>query len=251
MGGVGRHARARLPADAARGRRGAASASRARAAAASRRSIGALDTRIGVVAPSCYITALPMRVANRIFEDPDSDPEQDPSGLISAAIDHAGLLLLVYPRPVFVAAAVLDFFPIEGTRQTFREIAAIYRRFGHGDRIAMTEGYHKHQYSAENQAAAFAFLDRFNGMPAHGRPRQRRPCPTEALRCTTTGQVRVDLRRPLAAGRDPRLRARAAPRRSDRRALLRPGLPGDPRVAGRTVRGHGTARRIEWESAGT
>jgi hypothetical protein len=40
--------------------------------------IGALDTRIGVVAPSCFVTALPMRMANRIFEDPDSDPEQDP-----------------------------------------------------------------------------------------------------------------------------------------------------------------------------
>src|SRR5262245_15699092 len=38
--------------------------------------IAALDTRINAAAPSCYITALPMRVANRIFMDPDSDPEQ-------------------------------------------------------------------------------------------------------------------------------------------------------------------------------
>ena len=40
--------------------------------------IGAIDTRIKTIVPSCYITALRMRVANRIFEDPDSDPEQDP-----------------------------------------------------------------------------------------------------------------------------------------------------------------------------
>ena len=39
--------------------------------------IAALDRRIKVAAPSCYITALPMRVYNRIFKDPDSDPEQD------------------------------------------------------------------------------------------------------------------------------------------------------------------------------
>ena len=39
--------------------------------------IAALDRRIKVAAPSCYITALPMRMYNRIFPDPDSDPEQD------------------------------------------------------------------------------------------------------------------------------------------------------------------------------
>ncbi|HVR70319.1 MAG TPA: acetylxylan esterase, partial [Vicinamibacteria bacterium] len=52
--------------------------------------LGALDERIGVVAPSCFVTSLPMRMANRIFEDPDSDPEQDPFRLVSAGVDHAG-----------------------------------------------------------------------------------------------------------------------------------------------------------------
>ncbi|HET9697545.1 MAG TPA: acetylxylan esterase, partial [Terriglobales bacterium] len=33
--------------------------------------IAAIDRRIKVAAPSCYITALPMRVYNRIFKDPD------------------------------------------------------------------------------------------------------------------------------------------------------------------------------------
>ena len=102
--------------------------------------IAALDRRIQTAAPSCYITALPMRVANRIFMDPDSDPEQDPAGMIADGIGHAGLLVLMYPRPVFVAAAVLDFFPIEGTRATFREVARVYRRFGHGRGAALAVG---------------------------------------------------------------------------------------------------------------
>ena len=96
--------------------------------------IAALEPRIKVAAPSCYITALPMRVHNRIFRDPDSDPEQDLYGLISNGVDHPGLLLLLYPRPVFIAAAVLDFFPIEGTHKTFREVEKLYSRFGHADR---------------------------------------------------------------------------------------------------------------------
>jgi pimeloyl-ACP methyl ester carboxylesterase len=77
--------------------------------------IAALEPRIRVAAPSCYVTALPMRMYNRIFKDPDSDPEQDLYGMIANGVDNPGLLLLMYPRPVFVAAAVLDFFPIEGT----------------------------------------------------------------------------------------------------------------------------------------
>jgi hypothetical protein len=154
--------------------------------------LGALDARIKTIAPSCYITALPMRVFNRIFEDPDSDPEQDPYGMIAEGIDHPGLLLLMYPRPVFVAAAVLDFFPIEGTRKTFREVAAVYRRLGHADRIAMTEGYHKHSYSPENQAAAIAFLDRFNGLPAVRDLPPVKELEERALWCTRTGQVQLD-----------------------------------------------------------
>jgi len=103
--------------------------------------IAALDSRIKVAVPSCYITALPMRIYNRIFKDPDSDPEQDLRGMVSNHVDHAGLLLMMYPRPVFVAAAVLDFFPIEGTRKTVREVTELYSKFHHPDRIGWTEGY--------------------------------------------------------------------------------------------------------------
>ena len=154
--------------------------------------IAALDQRIKAAAPSCYITALPMRVWNRIFKDPDSDPEQDPAGMIAEGVDHAGLMLLMYPRPVFVAAAVLDFFPIDGTRSTFREVAGVYRRFGHGDRIAMTEGYHGHAFSVENQAAAIAFLDRFNGLPARRDLPPTSELDDPALQVTRTGQVMID-----------------------------------------------------------
>lgn len=154
--------------------------------------IAALDERIKAAAPSCYITALPMRVHNRIFADPDSDPEQDLYGMISKGVDHPGLLLMMYPRPVFVAAAVLDFFPIEGAHKTFREVENLYARFNHSDRIAMTEGYHKHGYSLENQEAALNFLDHFNQLPPkHGLPPVKE-LEEKALQCTRTGQVMLD-----------------------------------------------------------
>lgn len=154
--------------------------------------IAALDKRIKVVVPSCYITALPMRIFNRIFADPDSDPEQDLFGMISNGVDHAGLLLLMYPRPVLVAAAVLDFFPIEGTHRTFREARSFYERFDHGDRIDLVESYNTHQFSLENQEAALNFLDHFNGMPAlHGLPAVTK-VEDQSLLCTASGQVMLE-----------------------------------------------------------
>ncbi|MEA2063722.1 MAG: acetylxylan esterase [Gemmatimonadota bacterium] len=154
--------------------------------------IGALDQRIGVVAPSCYISALPMRMNNRIFADPDSDPEQDIFRMVSAGVGHPGLLFLCYPRPVIVCAAVEDFFPIEGTRRTFREIEAVYRRFGCGDSIALIEGYHRHSYSDQNQEAAFALLDRFNSMPVRHSLDSIQVQDEKDLWCTRSGQVRLE-----------------------------------------------------------
>jgi cephalosporin-C deacetylase-like acetyl esterase len=154
--------------------------------------IAALEPRITVAAPSCYISALPMRISNRIFADPDSDPEQDIYGMLAEGIDHPGLLLLMYPRPVMVVSAVLDFFPIEGARKTFREARDLYQRLGHGDRIAMAEGYHAHQYSAENQEKAIRFLDHFNGI-APGTPFVTpKEIADKDLWCTKSGQVALD-----------------------------------------------------------
>jgi Acetyl xylan esterase (AXE1) len=154
--------------------------------------IAALDRRIKVAAPSCYVTALPMRMYNRIFKDPDSDPEQDLDGMISNHVDHAGLLLMMYPRPIFVAAAVLDFFPIEGTHKTVREISELYSKFHHADRVGIAEGYHAHEYSLENQEAAMDFLDHFNGLPARRGLPAVKELDEKTLQCTRTGQVMLD-----------------------------------------------------------
>jgi cephalosporin-C deacetylase-like acetyl esterase len=154
--------------------------------------MGALDERIKVIIPSCYITALPMRVENRIFADSDSDPEQDLFGLISEEVDNAGMLLAMYPRAVMVATATLDFFPVQGAHKSYAEVSSFYKRFKHGDRIEFAESYNGHEYSLKNQAAALSFLDRFNQMPVrHGLPPVT-PFSDADLRVTKSGQVSVD-----------------------------------------------------------
>jgi hypothetical protein len=154
--------------------------------------IAALDPRIKVVVPSCYITSMPMRMGNRIFFDPDSDPEQDLFGTLSKNVGYTGLLLLMYPRPVMIVSAVLDFFPIEGARKSFRETQRVYERLNHPDRIAIAEGYHGHRYSDENQEAGLDFIDHFNGMPLRTGLLNAKELPDKDLLCTRTGQVMLD-----------------------------------------------------------
>jgi dienelactone hydrolase len=214
--------------------------------------LGALDERIGAVAPSCFVTSLPMRMANRIFDDPDSDPEQDPYRLVSAGVDHPGLLLLVYPRPFVVSAAVRDFFPIEGARKTFREVAALYARFGHGDRAAIAEGVHGHMFSPENRQVAFAMFDRVNGMPERSALDTVQILDPAALRVTPTGQVRVDLPgRSLPEIIREGFRARGARPPVSIRTLYR---AEDPPVAARPLvprAGVPSPATIAWEEAGS
>lgn len=217
--------------------------------------IAALEPRIKVAAISCYITALPMRIHNRIFKDPDSDPEQDLYGMISNGVDHAGLLALMYPRPVFVAAAVLDFFPIEGTEKTFRDVHQLYARFGHGDRIAMTEGYHGHEYSDANQEAAFEFMDHFNQMPVVRTLAPVQQLDAKQLQCTSTGQVMQDVQnaKPLTDFiRDYYTEHKGRPAESIRQLYFGEGYPG---IRSWTLVPFDNVapaiKAIAWENAGT
>jgi dienelactone hydrolase len=163
--------------------------------------IAALDPRVAVAAICCYITTLPRRMANRIQQDPDADPEQDIFGFVSHGIDHAGLLALRAPRPTLVGAAREDFFPIEGARESFAEAQRLYEIAGARDRLALAEVPGRHGLSLTLRTAVYRWFDRWlaGGMgdetitelPAEPRPAQE-------LLVTAAGQANVSLKsRPL------------------------------------------------------
>lgn len=215
--------------------------------------LGALDQRIKVIIPSCYITALAMRVENRIFVDPDSDPEQDPDGLLSRGIDHAGLLLLMYPRAVMVATAAQDFFPVQGAHLSYSEVRDFYARFGHADRIGFAESYNQHQYSLKNQAEAIEFLDRFNGMPVrHGLPPVTLFKESDLL-VTKSGQVSVDYPNAQPLTRFIAAYAAKASRTSTTTLAQLYHSAEDPHVASWTVgryQGAAPSHSLMWEPVG-
>ncbi len=86
-----------------------------------------LDPRVKVASIVTFITSLPQKIAARSL-DAGADPEQDIPGLLAAGIDHTEFIGMIAPRPVMIGAAIRDFFPIEGTRQTFAEAQSLYKK---------------------------------------------------------------------------------------------------------------------------
>jgi hypothetical protein len=169
-------------------------------------------------------------------------------------VDNAGTVLMMYPRPVMIATATLDFFTVQGSHMTYSQVSSIYNRFGHGDRIAFAESYNKHNYSVKNQEEALNFLDRFNKMPVrHGLP------PVTAysnadLQVTKSGQVTVDF--PEGHTLPHYIAAYAAEASQHNRKTLAELYRSEqnPKIDSWTVssyNGYAPAGELQWESAGS
>jgi len=159
--------------------------------------IAALDPRVAVAAICCYITTLRRRMGNRIQEDPSSDPEQDIFGFVSEGIDHAGLLALLVPRPVLVGAARQDFFPIEGTRETFAEAKSLYEIAGVPDRIERAEASARHGLTLPLRTAVYQWFDHWlAGKPGRAPAAELPvvPRPDSELMVCSGGQVNLSFR---------------------------------------------------------
>lgn len=145
-----------------------------------------LDERIRVVIPACYITTLAWRRRAWVT----GDAEQNFVGQLPAGLDHADLLRLGAPRPLLVNAARLDYFPIEGTRQSYAEARALYELLGVPDRIALAEADVPHGYHAPLRRATYAWLNRWLGKEDAGDEEAEVAVePEEQLWCTPAGQV--------------------------------------------------------------
>jgi dienelactone hydrolase len=187
--------------------------------------ISALDPRVRMAVICCYITTLPRRMANRVPDDPSADPEQDPFGFVSAGLDHAGLLALRVPRPTLLGAARYDFFPIEGTRESFAEAKRLYQVAGATECIDLVEAPEKHGLTLPLRRAAYGWFDRWLA----GRKDDLRtaeipvsPRPPQELQVCPEGQVNVAFRsRPLLTVAWQEFQQRAKPRRVPLKDLLR------------------------------
>ena len=149
----------------------------------------ALDDRIVVAAPSCYITSL-----ERLFATiGPQDAEQNITGQVAFGMEHADYVTLRAPRATLICCGTQDFFDIKGTWTTFREASLLYGLLGHGERVALFEYNDKHGFSRPRRQAAMRWMRRWllhkDDAPTEG------DFPVfKSLQCTRSGQVLEDFK---------------------------------------------------------
>lgn len=153
--------------------------------------VNAVESRVTMAAPSCYITTLARNIRNSL----PTDAEQNPPGFLAAGLDMGDFILASAPRPSLLLGQDLDFFDTRGLEQTYAEVKRIYDLLGCGDDVETFIGPRGHGYFVENREAMYNFFNRYVGKPTNAREgKALTPTtnPDETLQATETGNVRTD-----------------------------------------------------------
>ncbi len=149
----------------------------------------ALDDRIAVAAPSCYITSL-----ERLFATiGPQDAEQNITGQVAAGLDHADYVTMRAPKPTLLTVGTRDFFDIQGSWDTFREVKLLYGRLGFGERVDLFESDEPHGFTEPRRVATVRWMRRWLLKIDDAITEAVSPiAPDQELQCTRTGQVLGD-----------------------------------------------------------
>ena len=122
--------------------------------------LGAYDGRVAAVVSSCYITEL----ANMIHHVGAQECEQSLPGFMKRGLDLADLVIAAAPKPYFIGASLMDFFPIDGTRDAYQDARRIYRLLGSQGNLEIHIAPKPHGFWRETREHALGFLCRQFGV---------------------------------------------------------------------------------------
>ena len=152
--------------------------------------LAAVDDRIKVAAPSCYITSWKSLVT---LLGPQ-DAEQNLPPWLNLGFDFPDFIYAFQLKPFLVLSAIRDFFPIGGARASFAEARRVYEQTGAIEKISMVEADDGHGYTKPRRLAAYAWMSRWLANKADDGVEPEIKLATEAeLQCTNTGQVTTSL----------------------------------------------------------
>jgi dienelactone hydrolase len=147
--------------------------------------LSALDSRIKVAVPSCYMNSF--RV---LFSGSVGDSEQSLPGFLSAGLDQTDFVELFAPKPWLIASTLGDFFTPEGARQIFEESRRWYRIYGAEERVQWIMGSGEHGTPPVVREALYAWMIRWlKDGKGDSREEAVETLPPHALLVTQSGQV--------------------------------------------------------------
>lgn len=149
--------------------------------------LAALDARITMAAPSCYICSVAANVQN---EEP-TDAEQNPPGFLKAGLDHVDLLMAYAPRPTLILGQYHDMFDVRYTCKAAEEMKKVYSLLGVEKNADVFIGPTIHGYSIENRQAMVAFFMKQVGIKGDATKEIIEEQPKEVLYVTKSGSLRM------------------------------------------------------------
>jgi dienelactone hydrolase len=149
----------------------------------------ALDDRISVAAPSCYITSL-----ERLFATiGPQDAEQHITGQVAAGMEHADYATIRAPKPTLLVVGTRDYFDIQGSWDTYREVKLLFGRLGFGERVDLFESDEEHGFTKPRRIATVRWMRRWLLHQDDAVDELDFPVAADAeLQCTRSGQVLTD-----------------------------------------------------------
>ena len=150
----------------------------------------AMDDRIAAAAPGTFVTS--RREYMQWGQAQDS--EQIWPGIADKGFDHVNPFMIFAPRPAAILAVKYDFFPIEGTRETFREAQRIYGLYGRKEQVRLYEDEYTHSYTPKLAVCAAEFFSEiFLGRKVTVDNRHFEPLPEEKMYATRTGNIKGEI----------------------------------------------------------
>ncbi len=152
--------------------------------------ISALDERIKVAVPSCYMNSF-----RKVFAGPTGDSEQSLPGFLAAGLDQSDYVELFAPKPWLMTSTEQDFFTPAGARIVYEEARKWYALLGAEDRLKWVVGPGGHGTPKPVREEIYAWFLKWLGPGAAGAgsaEQEVKIVPDQDLRVGETGQVSVD-----------------------------------------------------------
>ena len=121
--------------------------------------MNALENRLTMAAPGCYITTWLHNVENEL----PADSEQMPPGTFAAGLEMGDFLIARAPRPLLIAGMSNDFFDPRGTKETYEEVRRVYQLLDAESSIQLSIGNGDHEFTSEVRTAVCDMFSKVAG----------------------------------------------------------------------------------------
>lgn len=152
--------------------------------------LAVFEPRLAAAAPSCYITSW-----ETLWPGPGpQDAEQNFAGFLRDGLNFPDFLIAFAPKPIHMATAIRDFFPIDGARSTYAEARRVFDLMRAGDRVGFFEYDDQHGWSQPRREATYRWFARWlQNRQDDGAEPQFTTEPPAVLQVTRTGQVATSI----------------------------------------------------------